>query len=176
VRGSDRIVQSVAARRPLLARRGLDDNVRAFHAMAEALMSDGTVAKSDEDACELDVDRPIDVQAGPLPADLRSYLRKHTRFPVDWAARLEFADRETEVRVLDVSYSGAAIEVFAGVHGGDVATLVFDQLQGQPALPVVVRNVLPGMRRIGVAFLEPGEVSARLVAAAGALVAAKIAR
>jgi hypothetical protein len=143
--------------------------------MAEALMSDGAAAP-EEHACELEVDQPIAVPPGPLPADLRSYLRKHTRYPVDWAAHLVFADRVTEVRVLDVSYSGAAMEVFAGVHSGDEGTLIFEQLQGQPELPVVIRNVLPGMRRIGVAFKEPGEVSARLVAAAGALAAAKVAR
>jgi flagellar biosynthesis protein FlhG len=169
LRGSDRIAQSVVAQRPLLARRGLDENVRAFHSMAEALMSEGIVSN---DACDLEVDTPVDVAQGPLPVDLRTYVRQHPRYPVDWAARLVIEGRPTEVRVLDVSFTGAAIEVFSDLHGGDRGQLCFDQLQGQPSLEVVVRNVVPQGRRVGVSFEAPGEVSSRLVAAASALAAA----
>src|SRR5450432_2325113 len=169
LRGSDRIAQSVAAQRPLLARRGLDENVRAFHAMAEALMMDGVIS---DDACELATDVPPEITAGPLPVDLRSYLRQYPRYPVDWAARLELEGRITDVRVLDVSFTGAAIEVFSDLRGGDRGWLRFEQLQGQPALAVVVRNVVSTVRRIGVSFEEPGETSSRLVAAASALAAA----
>jgi flagellar biosynthesis protein FlhG len=169
LRGSDRIAQSIAAQRPLLARRGLDENVRAFHAMAEALMMDGVIS---DDACELATDVPPEITAGPLPVDLRSYLRQYPRYPVDWAARLELEGRITDVRVLDVSFTGAAIEVFSDLRGGDRGWLRFEQLQGQPALAVVVRNVVSTVRRIGVSFEEPGETSSRLVAAASALAAA----
>jgi MinD-like ATPase involved in chromosome partitioning or flagellar assembly len=169
LRGSERILQSVAAHRPLLARKGLDENVRAFHQMAEALMlEDGSV----DEGCDLGGDAPVHVAQAPLPVDLRSYLRQYPRYPVDWAGRLQFADRETEVRVLDVSFTGAAIEISSDVKPGDRACLHLDQLQGQPALDVAVKNVLPGLRRLGVAFEEPGEVSSRLVAAASALAAA----
>jgi flagellar biosynthesis protein FlhG len=173
LRGSDRIAQSVAAQRPLLARRGLDENVRAFHSMAEALMSDGIVS---DDACDLEATEPVDVQRGPLPVDLRTYVRQYPRYPVDWAARLEIEGRKTDVRVLDVSFTGAAIEVFSGVRAGDRGTLFLDQLQGQPSLEVVVKNVVPQGRRVGVSFEEPGEVSSRLVAAASALAAAAASR
>jgi flagellar biosynthesis protein FlhG len=169
LRGSDRIAQSVVAQRPLLARRGLDENVRAFHAMAEALMMEGIVS---DDVCELGSGAPVDVAAGPLPVDLRSYLRQYPRYPVDWAARLELPNRHTEVRVLDVSFTGAAIEVFTDLRAGDRGWLRFDQLQGQPQVEVVVKNVVPSVRRIGVSFDEPGEVSSRLVAAASALATA----
>jgi flagellar biosynthesis protein FlhG len=169
LRGSDRIAQSVASQRPLLARRGLDENVRAFHAMAEALMMEGVVS---DDECELGTDDPPPVVEGPLPVDLRSYLRQYSRYPVDWAAHLELEGRRTDVRVLDVSFTGAAIEVFTDLRAGDRGWLRFDQLQGQPALEVVVKNVVPSVRRIGVSFEEPGEVSSRLVAAASALAAA----
>jgi flagellar biosynthesis protein FlhG len=169
LRGSDRIAQSVVAQRPLLARRGLDENVRAFHSMAEALMMEGVVS---DDACELSTATPVDVAQERLPVDLRTYLRQYSRYPVDWAARLEIEGRPTDVRVLDVSFTGAAIEVFTDLRAGDRGWLRFEQLQGQPQLEVVVKNVVPTVRRIGVSFEEPGEVSSRLVAAASALAAA----
>jgi MinD-like ATPase involved in chromosome partitioning or flagellar assembly len=169
LRGSDRILQSVAARRPLLTRRGLDENVRAFHQMAELLVLEDA---SSDDACDLGHQGPLTVAEAPLPADLGDYRRKHTRYPVDWAARLVLEDRATEVRVLDVSEAGAAVEVFSGLRTGDQAVLCFTQLPGQPALPVLVRNVLPGIRRVGMSFVERSEVSARLVAAARALTSA----
>jgi PilZ domain len=125
-----------------------------------------------DDECELGTDDPPAVVRGPLPVDLRSYLRQYSRYPVDWAAHLELEGRRTDVRVLDVSFTGAAIEVFSDLRAGDRGWLRFDQLQGQPALEVVVKNVVPSVRRIGVSFEEPGEVSSRLVAAASALAAA----
>lgn len=169
LRGSDRIAQSVASQRPLLARRGLDENVRAFHSMAEALMMEGVVS---DDPCELNTDEPPDIADGPLPVDLGTYVRQHPRYPVDWAARLEIEGRVTDVRVLDVSHTGAAIEIFSDVRAGDRGTLRFVQLQGQPELAVIARNVVPSVRRVGISFEDPGELSSRLVAAASALAAA----
>ena len=40
LRHSERIVQSIVARQPLIVRRGIDDNVRQFHHIAETLMND----------------------------------------------------------------------------------------------------------------------------------------
>jgi len=168
LRGSDRIAQSVTAQRPLLARRGLDENVRAFHSMAESLLMEGIIS---DDACELGTDAPPAVAQGPLPVDLRTYLRLFPRYPVDWAASLELEGRSADVRVLDVSFTGAAIEVFSDLRAGDRGWLRFGQLQGQPALEVIVKNVVPSVRRIGLSFAEPGEISSRLVAAASALAA-----
>jgi hypothetical protein len=123
-------------------------------------------------ACDLRCEEPVSVSTGPLPVDLRSYVRQHPRYPVDWAARLEIEGRTADVRVLDVSFTGVAVEVFQDLRGGDRGRLHFEQMQGQPALEVVVRNVVPTVRRIGLSFEEPGETSSRLVAAASALVAA----
>jgi flagellar biosynthesis protein FlhG len=169
LRDSDRIAQSVASRKPLLARRGLDENVRAFHVMAEAIMMEGVVS---DDACELATGEAPPAARGPLPVSLETYVRHNPRYPVDWAARLDIEGRRSEVRVLDVSLSGAAIEAFRGLRAGDRGQLTFEQLQGQPTLEVTVRNVVPTVRRIGVSFDEPGELAARLVAAASALAGA----
>ena len=168
LRGSDRIQQSIGARRPLLARGGLDENVRTFHEMAELLMMGGP-GESGEDHCDLGAPEPLTVERAALPADLRRYLRKHPRYPVDWTARLELHGITAQVRVLDVSYSGAGIEVFGDIGVAAPAVLCFHQLPGQPALPVTVKNVLPGVHRAGLAFVQPGEISSRLVAAAVAL-------
>jgi flagellar biosynthesis protein FlhG len=167
LRGSDRIAQSVASQRPLLARRGLDENVRAFHGMAEALMMEGVVS---DDVCDLAAAAPPDVARAPLPVELDTYVRRNPRYPVDWAARLVLEGGvSTEVRVLDVSFTGAAVEVFRTLRAGDRGVLTFGQLRGQPGLVVTVKNVVPTVRRIGVSFDEPGEISQRLVAAASAL-------
>jgi len=49
---------------------------------------------------------------------------------------------------------------------GDKGVLRLDQLPGQPALPVAVKNVMPAARRVGLGFATRGDASARLVAAA----------
>jgi MinD-like ATPase involved in chromosome partitioning or flagellar assembly len=164
LRRSPLIAETGAARLPLVARQGTDLDVRAFHHMAELLMIDD--AAPTDGGCNLAAEAPITVPAGPLPVDLGRYLRKHPRYPVDWAARLELDGRETDARVLDVSASGVALEVFAGLRAGDQALLRLPQLEGQPALRIVVRHVLPDLRRVGAAFLEQGEAAAQLVAVA----------
>src|SRR4051794_28490305 len=93
LKSSERIAQSVVARQPLIARRGIDGNVRQFDHMAESIMNDeGLGARN----CALDGD-PIDVPVAPLPAPVESYARRHTRYPVDWAASLELATEVTAV-------------------------------------------------------------------------------
>ena len=90
LRSSERIAQSIVARQPLIARRGIDDNVRQFHHMAELIMNDEGARRRD---CALDGDADRRPRPRPLPADIGRYARKHTRYPVDWAATLELADR-----------------------------------------------------------------------------------
>ena len=147
-----RIVQAIAAGKPLLARRGLDDEVRAFHQMAEAILVESPVSGGD---CALD-GPPEDVAAEPLPVELGSYERKHPRFSVDWAATLELSGGVTDVRVLDVSETGAAIETTLALRSGDTAVLRLYQLEGQPAVPVVVKNIIPRLGRVGLAFASGG--------------------
>jgi len=72
----------------------------------------------------------------------------------------------TSVRVRDVSESGAGIETSMQLRVGDKGVLRLDQLPGQPALPVAVKNVMPAARRVGLGFATRGDASARLVAAA----------
>ena len=164
LKSSERIAQSVVARQPLIARRGIDGNVRQFDHMAEAIMNDeGLGARG----CALDGD-PIDVPVAPLPAPVESYARKHTRYPVDWAASLELATEVTAVRVRDVSESGAAIETALRLRVGDTGVLHLDQISGQPSVAVVVKSIVPASNRVGLAFVEKGRATARLAAAARA--------
>jgi hypothetical protein len=171
LRSSERIPQSIVAREPLIARRGVDDNVRAFHHMAEVLMNDGATSARD---CSLDADVGDDVavEVGPLPEDLARYTRRHPRHPVDWAASLDLGTEVTSVRVRDVSESGAAVETSMQLRVGDRGVLRMDQLPGQPSLQVTVKNVMPSSRRVGLGFGTQGGVPERLVAAARAAAAA----
>jgi MinD-like ATPase involved in chromosome partitioning or flagellar assembly len=167
LRASERIVQSIVARQPLIVRRGIDDNVRELHHMAELIMSDdGAGARS----CPLE-GAPIDVSAPPLPAELSGYARKHTRYPVDWAATLELSSGVTAVRVRDVSESGAGVETATRLCVGDAGVLHFDQLRGHPGVPVTVKNLVSLSNRVGLAFEERGRIPARVVAAARAAAA-----
>jgi MinD-like ATPase involved in chromosome partitioning or flagellar assembly len=164
LRQSERIPQSIVARQPLTVRRGIDDNVRAFHQMAEVIMNDEGPALRD---CPLDGD-PIAVPVGPLPADITRYARKHLRYPVDWAATLELAAGITAVRVRDVSESGAGVETTLKLRVGDTGMLHLDQVSGHPSIGVMVKNVVPAANRIGLGFVDRGRIPARLVAAARA--------
>jgi hypothetical protein len=167
LRSSERIAQSIVARQPLIVRRGIDDNVRQFHHMAEMIMNDeGARARE----CALD-GAPIDVAPGPLPADMSRYARKYTRYPVDWAATLELPSGVTAVRVRDVSESGAAVETALRLCVGDVGVLHFDQLRGHPSVAVMVKNLVSLSNRVGLAFTERGRTSAKVVAAARAVTA-----
>jgi len=161
---SDRVAQSIVGRVPLAARRGMDENVAAFHRMAEWAIA-GAAMQSRE--CSLD-GADIAVAPAPLPADLARYQRRHPRFPVDWAATLELPTGRTAVRVRDVSASGAGVEVALSLPIGDNAVLHLDQIPGRPALPVQIKGVLPTLRRLGLSFVDPGDDVARLVAAAQA--------
>ena len=68
---------------------------------------------------------------------------------------MSFREGPNAVRVCDVSQSGAAIETTLKLGVGDGGALCFYQLDGQPTVHVVVRNVVPGLNRIGLAFVAP---------------------
>ena len=166
LRTSERIGQSIVARQPLIVRRGIDDNVRAFHHMAEVIMNDEAAPGRD---CALDGEPiAIETAAPALPADIGRYARKNTRYPVDWAATLELDSGVTAVRVRDVSASGAGVETAMKLRIGDPGVLHLDQLRGHPSVAVVVKNIVPTSNRVGLAFTDRGRVPARLVAAARA--------
>ncbi|HVY37609.1 MAG TPA: P-loop NTPase [Polyangia bacterium] len=149
LRKTGRIAQSVMMGRPLLARRGIDDDVRLFHNLAELL----AVESAAQSSCALD-GAPGESFAPPGPIDLGRYQRKHPRFVVDWAATLATVEGPNAVRVRDVSESGVAVETTLKLGVGDRGALCFYQLPGQPTVEVVVRNVVPGLNRLGLAFVE----------------------
>jgi flagellar biosynthesis protein FlhG len=164
LRQSTRIVQSIAAKKPLCARRGIDDEVRAFNQIAELVVAERPDSASD---CTLDGDTPA-LTPARLPTDLGRYQRRFPRFAVDWAATFEIAGEPNAVRVRDVSESGAAVESTLLLRVGDVGMLHFYQLDDRLSVEVMVRNVVPSLNRVGFGFLRPGAAAARIVAAARA--------
>jgi len=161
VRKSGRISQSVVMGLPLAARRGNDDDVRLFNRLAELI----SMEPVNDGGCALDGPAP-EAPAPNLPIDVARYQRKNPRFVVDWAATLVTSEGPNAVRVCDVSQSGAAVETTLKLGVGDTGALCFYQLEGQPTVHVVVRNVVPGMNRIGLAFVGAGDIPERLARAA----------
>ncbi|HVV51189.1 MAG TPA: PilZ domain-containing protein [Polyangia bacterium] len=167
LRERERVARSIAAGKPLCAQKGIDDEVRTFHQLAETVVTERGEAALD---CPLDA-----APAAPSPAvaiDVGRYQRRHPRFPVDWAATLEVGGEPNAVRVRDVSESGAAIETTVALRPGDRAALHFYQLDGQPAVEVVVKNVVGALNRVGLGFVQRGDAAARIVRAARARLAA----
>ena len=175
LRKSARIATSVAAGKPLCARRGMDDEVRAFHQLAESLVTERAETTA---TCALDGERPV-VAAPALPGDhpadlaadlpanlpalLGRYQRRHPRVVVDWAATLEIDGEPNAVRVCDVSESGAAIETMLPLRPGDTGLLHFYQLDDDLSIAVTVKNVIPSLNRIGLGFSRGGSAPARIV-------------
>jgi MinD-like ATPase involved in chromosome partitioning or flagellar assembly len=168
LRQSARIVQSIAAKKPLCARRGIDDEVRAFHQIAELVVADRLDPAAD---CPLDGDAPRLETPARLPTDFGRYQRRNPRFTVDWAATFEIAGEPNAVRVRDVSESGAAVESTLTLRVGDVGMLHFYQLADRLSVEVIVKNVVPSLSRVGFGFVRPGADAARIVAAARARLA-----
>jgi MinD-like ATPase involved in chromosome partitioning or flagellar assembly len=177
---SPRIAESVRSGQPLVVRRGLDANVRAFHHLAEQLLGETGLGATSSSECALDAVQPRAAAAvaamaanGGAPlrvaAALGGYVRKHPRIPVDWAATLQLPNGAIAVRVRDVSESGAALETLLALRPGDEGVLCFDQLAGRPAMEVEVSNVVSAQRRVGVRFTgaangAPGSDAAQLAA------------
>jgi MinD-like ATPase involved in chromosome partitioning or flagellar assembly len=168
LRQSARIVQSIAAKKPLCARRGIDDDVRAFHQIAELVVADRPDPAA---ACPLDGETPSLEVPVRLPTDFGRYQRRNPRFAVDWAATFEIAGEPNAVRVRDVSESGAAVESTLTLRLGDVGMLHFYQLDDRLSVEVMVKNVVPSLNRVGFGFVRPGAAAARIVAAARARLA-----
>ncbi|HTB59851.1 MAG TPA: P-loop NTPase [Polyangia bacterium] len=164
LRQSARIIQSIAAKKPLCARRGIDDEVRAFNQIAELVVAERDDAAPD---CALDGDAPA-LEPARLPTDLGRYQRRFPRFAVDWAATFEIAGEPNAVRVRDVSESGAAVESTLALRVGDAGMLHFYQLDDRLSVEVVVKNVVPSLNRVGFGFVRAGAAAARIVAAARA--------
>jgi flagellar biosynthesis protein FlhG len=163
LRKSARMAESVTAGKPLCARRGMDDEVRAFHQLAESLLKE---REEEPPACALDGERPQAPASGlpaDLPADLGRYQRRHPRVAVDWAATLEISGEPNAVRVCDVSESGAAIETTLPLWPGDTGVLHFYQLDDDLSVEVTVKNVVPSLNRVGLGFARGGSAPGRIV-------------
>lgn len=148
---------------------GLDRNGRTFLRMAEYLLHDQSPAVPSVDS------PPAEGESGPIPEvgvslmqELDRFRRKYLRHEVDWTATLRIGERQIAVRVVDLSVSGAALEVATELEIGAAGTLCFVQLPGQPELPVCVRSLQESIRRAGVAFTGPDDERRRLVAIAEA--------
>jgi MinD-like ATPase involved in chromosome partitioning or flagellar assembly len=137
----------------------------------------GAAVPTPPPAGEADPDSgPTSVAAWPTPlsgdpqrilaAQLDRHRRKQVRFDVDWMATLNVGIRALAVRVVDVSQSGAALEIVSPLPLGTTGTLVFDQLARQPAVPIVVKSLRPEVGRAGVGFVGAEDVRQALVAAA----------
>jgi hypothetical protein len=109
---------------------------------------------------------PLDGEGMSLSERIDRYRRKYVRHEVDWTAVLRIGSREVAVRLVDVSVSGAALEVATELELGVAATLCFVQLPGQPALPVIIKSRQQSIRRAGVAFTGPEDERWRLVSIA----------
>ena len=148
---------------------GLDRNGRTFLRMAEYLLHDQSPAVPSIDAPLGDGESsPIAEVGVSFTQELDRFRRKYLRHEVDWTASLRIGGRPIAVRVVDLSVSGAALEVATELEIGAEGTLCFVQLSGQPELPVCVRSLQDSIRRAGVAFTGPDEERRQLVAIAEA--------
>ena len=169
VRAQDRLAQVGPVARGPLREIGLDRNGRTFLRMAEYLLHDLSPAVPSVDAPPATGESDASIDTGvSLLCQLDRYRRKYLRHEVDWAAALRIGTRAIDVRVVDLSVSGAALEVATDLEIGTAGTLCFFQLPGQPELPVAVRSLQESIRRAGVAFTGPDEERRRLVAIAEA--------
>jgi MinD-like ATPase involved in chromosome partitioning or flagellar assembly len=169
VRSQQRLADVGPWTRAPLRDLGLDRNGRTFLRMAEYLLHDQSPAVPSVDA------PPAEGESGPIPEvgtglmqELDRFRRKYLRHEVDWTASLRIGERHIAVRVVDLSVSGAALEVATELEIGAEGTLCFVQLPGQPELPVCVRSLQNSIRRAGVAFIGPDDERRRLVAIAEA--------
>jgi MinD-like ATPase involved in chromosome partitioning or flagellar assembly len=175
---NEQLAATSALGRPLLLGTGIDRNVRLFHSMAEQLLVDGNDGESlasDPDrgtplrglgGRDGDAELPGAAASGtepPLPAPLTSYMRRYPRHPVDWHARYVSAQgRDVDVRVFDISQSGASIEAIPGFELGGAGRLTFTQIEGQPTVEVTVKEGNRPMGRVGVHFESSLDLCKRL--------------
>jgi MinD-like ATPase involved in chromosome partitioning or flagellar assembly len=187
VHTQDRLARLVPGGREGPQDGGVDGNGRTFLRMAELLLHEEIRGASGDPAARLEAgagaattgaarqgERAAHGPASAIDPDeslaraLDRYRRKHLRHEVDWAATLKIGAREIAVRVVEVSFSGAALEVVSALELDAPAMLRFDQLPGQPTLPAVIKSLIEPIRRAGVAFTGAEEARGLLVAAAEA--------
>jgi len=106
----------------------------------------------------------------PLPTSLGNYMRRHSRYPVDWLATYRSASgHESPVRIFELSISGASIETLPGLGIGERGRLIFTQIERQPDIAVTVMDTRRPLGRAGLRFDGPEDVGTALVAIATAI-------
>ena len=173
VGADNRLAEATALGRPSLVGGRLTESGRVFHIMAEALLRADGRRPPDAGATAIapaspQLDEPL--TEALLEASLDLHRRKHLRYEVDWTATLHMQGdgRRVAVRVVDISISGAALDVVSELRLGETGTLVFDQLSGRPALPIDIKSLDPSIRRAGVGFTGDEAPRHPVVAAAQA--------
>jgi MinD-like ATPase involved in chromosome partitioning or flagellar assembly len=176
VRNDGRLAESAALGRSPVVGGRLSESARVFHLMAEVLLHQEMPAPGDTPAASARQPGTTEPAGAPLTEELLAsnldlYRRKHVRHEVDWTATLDLPQRKVAVRVVDISMSGAALEVVSELRLGESGTLVFDQLAGRPALPITLKSVDEPIRRAGVAFIGPEAARQQVIDVARGLVA-----
>jgi len=159
--------------------RTFDGNAQTFLRMGELLLHENGAPAGDRPAggdAESAPDRPdppsslerreIAQAQELLSIHLDRHRRKKLRVEVDWAATLVVGTRRIAVRVVDVSLSGAALEIASALAPGTRATLILDQLRDQPDIAVMVKSQRPEIGRAGVAFIGAETLRRTLLATA----------
>src|SRR6185295_19052741 len=123
-----------------------DANAQTFLRMGELLLHEQCSAASEPPpetetagaprAVTTITSREIAEATALLSARLEPHRRKKLRLDVAWAATLEVGTRRIAVRVVDLSLSGAALELVPTLVPGTQGRLILDQLPGQPDIPV----------------------------------------
>jgi len=165
LRASRRVHDSVNDGRPYLLHAGVDGDECAatLRAVARALLTAplprGAAAEVDRYAGPLAPRTPA--PAASLPVAVSAYERAYERHPVDLPATLVYPGGLLQVRLRDVSETGALLEVDRPPPAGTRVTLVFTGLGEQPSLACVVRHADAGSRRVGVEFVADREAGRR---------------
>lgn len=161
---SHRLHESVTDRQPFLLTRNVDENVWALRNMARVLMSYDVERSRRRPTVDIgdDADALPD-NALSAPASLQRYMRRHQRVPTDLLGILRRDRRSIPCRILNLSASGALVEVDCELYPHDEVTLEFQGPAGPIVLPARVRNVRNDGRHAGIEFAEHNDNLVRMI-------------
>jgi flagellar biosynthesis protein FlhG len=157
LRASRKVHDSIGSSRPFLLDETGEESALAVRRIARALLQEQVAQlRGQREALEQDEAEEAPAarteEAGPLPATLARYERAYERRAVDCQGVLVFAGASVNVRVRDISYGGALVELDRPPVPGARAVLVFTELEGRPSVPCAVRHSSDEQRRAGVEF------------------------
>jgi flagellar biosynthesis protein FlhG len=159
LRASRKVHDSIGSSRPFLLDETGEESALAVRRIARALLQEQVTQLRDQrEALEQDEDRVEAApeakpeEAGPLPTTLARYERAYERRAIDCQGVLIFAGASVTVRVRDISYGGALVEMDRPPAPGARAVLIFTELEGRPSVPCAVRHSSAEQRRAGIEF------------------------